>query len=205
MPKTARATGKRRRKTLKSYFKVLRNFQGFNLKDCKYEQEIRDKVFVPKCYGTSWRLRWGNVPAEFCRQCLLRPCLTDEYMREILVTSRSVEGRYGPAEERNKVENVIRAKMESLFGKRYVRGLPTPCCVLQEINAMLPDAMLEEQSDTEDELEFQGTVAEVPTDMEQDVSDKEAESEEEAQVGSETESDEEADFEGGVARLSLGP
>jgi hypothetical protein len=73
-------TTKKKPQTLKKFFPTLKNWQGFDMHLCRYEESIRDYIFLPQNYGQLSRHR---QPHQFCNDCKLKPCITIEHLDEI--------------------------------------------------------------------------------------------------------------------------
>lgn len=56
-----------------------KNFQGFPLAQCRYEEEIGDFVYCPPCYSKK-----KDEGEKLCHECLLRPCIVRGKWNEIM-------------------------------------------------------------------------------------------------------------------------
>jgi hypothetical protein len=57
------------------YQAIRRNFQGFPLSECCYEEEIGDFVYCPPCYNNNKKRKEGGAKERLCHECLLHPCI----------------------------------------------------------------------------------------------------------------------------------
>lgn len=133
-PNTASKVPKRKKKAEKKnkvtkYFKPVINSQGYSLKHCEYVHEYGDYLFKPRGYGErSLALGWGvfGTARVFCHSCLLRPCLTIEHSDQKADTFLDTMTRY--------------------FGKKYMKRLPVPRCIWEEIKkSNESDSLCEEE------------------------------------------------------------
>jgi hypothetical protein len=69
-------TTKKKPQTLKKFFPTIKNSQGFAMHLCRYEETIRDYIFLPKNYG---QLSVHRQPHQFCNDCKLKPCISIEH------------------------------------------------------------------------------------------------------------------------------
>jgi vancomycin resistance protein YoaR len=135
--KTARK--KKKKNPITAYFERLKNSQGFDLKDCRYEPSIGEQVYVPKNYGYAI---WDR---SFCPHCKLKPCITVEYMDTILTKAREehkkreeaeMEGAKGkkvcPIAVMDRIANYTMKLMKKHFGREYVNRTGIPQCVIEE-------------------------------------------------------------------------
>ena len=154
MPKKYRK--KKKEKDLYSYFAVVeknkkpiqKNFQGFPLQCCKYEEEIKEYVFCP--VGMAW-----DPNSELCRECCFRPCIPSQKWDDI--ASCCEEALSGPfdclsEEKKNEKKKNQNSNSESVqemyvealtfvedrvlapvFGRTYVDSNLPPSCVLGHV------------------------------------------------------------------------
>lgn len=130
---------------LEKYFKVTkpkksqveRNFQGFPLSDCIWEEEVGQFVFRPASYYNKISCHnnggdpSGDEEGALCRECLLRPCLVkgrwDDIMSfcedTMIFEDDDSDAMYF------KMMNHADSILVEVFGARHVRNHPTPLCV----------------------------------------------------------------------------
>jgi hypothetical protein len=113
--------------------KVEKNFQGFPMSECVYEEELDKYVFKPAGYPPA-----GENPTKqhaLCHKCLLRPCLVkgkwDDIMgfcEDIMVFENDdSEGMY------SKLTNHAESIMVEIFGAKYAAHTAAPGCVYELI------------------------------------------------------------------------
>ena len=143
---------------MKSYFKPLKNFQGFNKRFCKYRHEIKASVFIPRGdYGSNWKHSRCGSEARFCTHCLLGPCICDEYARDAYRLVAEGKHTSTPLPERRRVlQKMFLNKMKIWFGSRYMSKLPPPLCVTRFVNEHLPLDDYQDPSDSEMEFDTDG-------------------------------------------------
>lgn len=129
-------------KTLQKYFPVVkpkqinpeRNFQGFPLTECVFEEELDQFLFRPPWYGN--KENSDGSPHQLCRHCLLRPCIVFEKWDQIIefceeaVVCGNVDDSEGMY---SKLLNHAQSTVASIFGPRYVRNNPDPNCLLDVV------------------------------------------------------------------------
>jgi hypothetical protein len=154
--------------SVKSYFSSKTNFQGFCLSKCRYKKSIDSKVFCPRNYGSIARANFREM--EFCKHCLLTPCITVEHLYDI--HSKKFELSYGSIIPDDKIADKLERFMVSLlrkyFGSQYIKDFGTPPCVLEEVVSSIPcikeikgykidldnDGICDDNSTSSDEYEF---------------------------------------------------
>ena len=151
MPKNYRK--KKKVKDLYSYFSVVeknpktvqKNFQGFPLGCCRYEEEIKEYVFCPN--GMAY-----DTNSELCRECCFRPCILSQKWDDIGTCCEAALS--GPAFECLSEEQESGNKSNSgsvqemyvealtlvedrvlapIFGRNYVDTNLPPSCVLGHV------------------------------------------------------------------------
>jgi hypothetical protein len=128
--------------TMKKFFPTLKNSQGFDLHLCRYEDSIRDHVFVPKNYGQLSRHR---VPHQFCNDCKLKPCITIEHQHEMLEIQYEEHKAHDQAREAgkkvrqltavNRSERRMAKIMSRHFGRDYANKAGVPNCIIKEAHS----------------------------------------------------------------------
>lgn len=147
----AKKRRKSKQKKLGMFFETETNFQGFKTMYCRYQPELNDKVFVPKEYGE--KAKKYKLDCSFCRYCLLGPCITIEHPVGDVCYYYSVQQRMYNKDIRPRVEATMRDFLTDLFGKKYMRKMPTPRCVVEAIAETAPGG--DDSSDSSaDEEEF---------------------------------------------------
>ena len=117
---------------LKKYFpvtkakkpRVEKNFQGFPMSECQWEESVQQFVYRPPSY-----CREG----ELCPECLLRPCLVkgrwDDIMSfcedTMIFEDDDSDAMYF------KMINHAESILVEVFGARYTRNHPTPPCIFE--------------------------------------------------------------------------
>ena len=137
-----KAVKKKKPLTMKKFFPTLKNSQGFDLHLCRYEDSIRDHVFVPKNYGQLSRHR---VPHQFCNDCKLKPCITIEHQHEMLEIQYEEHKAHDQAREAgkkvrqltavNRSERRMAKIMSRHFGREYVNKAGVPNCIIKEAHS----------------------------------------------------------------------
>ena len=125
-------------RTLFFYYEAKKNFQGFNLKDCRCEEAIKDYVYSPPGYGVLSKSQ--GIPPVHCCSCHLSPCIALEH-REYLIgtaTKASVDHRMRNYEIRFLVEEKMMSVMAGYFNQTYEEGHLTPQCIVQAIQKEVP-------------------------------------------------------------------
>lgn len=128
---------------MKAFFPTAKNFQGFDKHRCRYEESIKDHVFVPKKYGELSQLApWRWEQFGFCPHCKLSPCVTVEHFDEIFEKA-CTEHKKAAREDDNKttrkelaiiskIEKFVMRIMTKHFGRDYIKRTGTPECVIKE-------------------------------------------------------------------------
>ena len=133
---------------------IRRNFQGFPLAECCYEDEIGDFVYCPPCYNNNKKRKEGGAEERLCHECLLRPCIVRgkwnhimDFCEEVMVFENDdSEAMYF------KMMNHAESIMVEVFGARYCRNNPTPACIQGVVsNYFETKAQMEEEEEDPDE------------------------------------------------------
>ena len=154
MPPGEKGKGRHQtQKKIKTYFRAKTNFQGFNLKHCKYNSEIEDHVYVPKTYAAEEKEK--GLMSTFCCSCLLGPCFALVRSNDItrLAYMLSVQHYQSNKEVMRNVEEEMRDEMVELFNKKYMKNMPTPKCIKDTICKAVPNNE-DTDSDVSSEDEF---------------------------------------------------
>jgi hypothetical protein len=101
---------------------IRRNFQGFPLSECCYEEEIGDFVYCPPCYNNNKKRKEGGAEERLCHECLLRPCIVRgkwnhimDFCEEVMVFENDdSEAMYF------KMMNHAESILVEIFGAEYV-------------------------------------------------------------------------------------
>lgn len=146
--------------TMDKYFPVLKpkknpiviNFQGFPIKECRYESEVGLCVYQPPLYTAKER-GGREEEASFCRECMLRPCITVGRKSELSClweecihpdTSDPMHTKWKMLTEAEKV-------VGSVFGESYVNKHSLPLCVKVAVNKCWATQHGEEEDDEEED------------------------------------------------------
>ena len=137
---------------MEKYFPVVKksksdkNFQGFPMEHCVYEDDVGKFVYRPTCYGMENKK--GEEESKFCRECLLRPCFVQSKWKDMRY---QCDGAKVQAEDTEEKVTWIKEMMEQasfvligIFGRRYVEATPLPQCLFCWIDSCIPE---EEESD----------------------------------------------------------
>lgn len=134
--------------------KVEKNFQGFPVAQCRYEEEIDKLVFCPP--GYPGRNNDKEREPQLCQECLLRPCMVKAKWNDIMGFCEDImvfenddsDGMYF------KMINHAESIQVDLFGPRYARNNPLPNCVHQIVGNYLDvkSGMEQEGGDPDGEL-----------------------------------------------------
>ena len=139
---------------------IQKNFQGFSMKRCCYEEDINDFVMIPNNYGTLYKNRMGRQ-AHFCSTCYLRPCISKEFQQQLFSPAYTISDNGASI---NEIEDMIMCKaeelMKSVFGPRYTKQNGIPHCVRWEMSDRFPGCSEDSDgggsgsdSDSEQEME----------------------------------------------------
>ena len=120
-------------RSLKTYFVVPKNFQGFDRSLCYFEKKVGDFVFLPKDYATEY---CQSFPVRFCPKCLLGPCISLIHHRDVcrMAADLSFSNQVSHMKVVRKCETLMRGFMRKVFGREYTTRVGLPCCVHQSIN-----------------------------------------------------------------------
>ena len=123
--------------SLKRYFKVTnglgrveeKNFQGFPLGACVYEEEVGKYVYHPAQYMSSGTNK--ENARELCHDCYLRPCLTRARWEDIVCLCKEVTVSENLDDDALYVKMMDRAKrlLVEIFGCGYEGNHEAPGCV----------------------------------------------------------------------------
>jgi hypothetical protein len=143
--RSRKTTAKKKKKkslTVKNFFPTHKNFQGFDLHLCKYEDSVRDYVFLPKNHG---QLSRHLVPHQFCNDCKLKPCITIEHLVEIAELQFKEHSAHDKARKEgkkvrqltavNRSEKGMMKIMTRLFGREYTNKVGVPNCIIKETHS----------------------------------------------------------------------
>lgn len=122
--------------------KVEKNFQGFPLTECRYEEEVGKMVYCPPRYGVEQEEDEGtkdnkNKEEDLCHHCLLRPCIVKAKWNDIMgfcedtIIFENDDTNTMYFKVLNFVETII---LVDVFGGRFARNNPVPCCVNEMVS-----------------------------------------------------------------------
>lgn len=126
---------------LKRYFivtkpKVEKNFQGFPLRECRYEEEVDKMVYCPPL--RPWKKEESTPEKkkpqpQLCRECLLRPCMVKARWNDIMdfCEDTMVFANNDGDAMYDKVVNYAVSIQVEVFGARYARLNGLPACVYE--------------------------------------------------------------------------
>lgn len=122
--------------------KVEKNFQGFPLSQCQYEEEVDEYVYCPPCYPSSVeeeetfvggrkKKKKKKQERRLCKECFLRPCIVKGKWNDIMGFCEDImvfenddsDGMYF------KMINHVQSILVEVFGSRYARNHGVPACV----------------------------------------------------------------------------
>ena len=114
--------------------KIEKNFQGFPLTQCRYEEEIGKFVYCPPCY------RSGEMMVEekqgLCHDCLLRPCIA-KYKREEIISfceyTMVFENDDCHLNHCSKILEHAESIIVEVFGERFARNNVLPRCIYEVV------------------------------------------------------------------------
>ena len=122
---------------LEKYFAVSKvkkgrsekNFQGFPLDQCRWEEAVNDFVYHPRSYCKET----SQHEAELCRECLLRPCLVKGRWDDIMCFCEDTMVFENDDSDAMYFKMIHHAEsiLVEVFGARYVRNFPTPPCIFE--------------------------------------------------------------------------
>ena len=155
-PKVAiKKSQKKPQAVMEQFFRVVKpkriippkNFQGFPLEECKFEEEIKEHVYCPPCW-TEIRDPEYNL----CTECYLRPCLTVKKWDDIMMfcgdvmvfEDHAVDGMYF------KTLDHVESLMVEIFGSRYARKTGTPLCAMKVVGDYY-DSVMSDRSEKQEE------------------------------------------------------
>lgn len=145
---------------LKRYFpvtkaKVEKNFQGFPVAHCRYEEEVDKLVYCPPC--RPWKREdFGEEQKKderkLCHECLLRPCMVKAKWNELMDFCEDTMV-FANDDSDAMYEKMINYAMNiqlDVFGSRYARSNPLPACVYDVVGNYFSvmDAMEKDQEET---------------------------------------------------------
>lgn len=129
--------------TVKAFFPTMTNSQGFGMHLCRYEQSVRDYVFVPKNYGQ--KARSEGKPMIYCSCCKLTPCITVEHWEDVFRVAydehtKQWEGMQQGKKKKSdlaimkKLERFTVRLMGKYFGREYTKKIGIPECIMKDTN-----------------------------------------------------------------------
>lgn len=140
--------------------KVEKNFQGFPLNECRYEEEIDKCVYCPPGYPGEKQaetfLRGEKLTDQkLCHDCLLRPCIAKGrrndiigFCEEIMVFESDDTSDSMWAKMIEHAETIV----AGVFGSRHVRNHAPPSCVHEMVRSYVAfkSGMEEEEEENPD-------------------------------------------------------
>jgi len=139
---SAKKTVKKPANKLTNYFPTRTNFQGFPLSKCRFDETVGAAVFVPDNYGRNlWREN------KTCSCCYLKPCITLEYLDQIIKKAFTEHKKRKEAIEAGKTgrqtsggfviektKTFVKQLLRKHFGKDHVNRMEVlPGCVIAEV------------------------------------------------------------------------
>ena len=129
---------------LEKYFPVTkaraargeRNFQGFPIEQCRFEEKVGKLVYCPPCYNNLEEEKESSEERELCSDCLLRPCIVEGKGNELFTFCEDIM-IFGQDDSEVMYTKMLKHAddlMGSVFGERYTRNHPaTPECILEVV------------------------------------------------------------------------
>ena len=121
---------------LEKYFAVSKpkkgreekNFQGFPLGQCRWEEAVQDFVYQPPLYCSKEK---NSEEADLCRECLLRPCLVKGRWDDIMCFCEETMVFEDDDSDAMyfKMINHAESIVVEVFGADYAGNHTTPLCV----------------------------------------------------------------------------
>jgi len=155
-------------RTLEKHFRVTKpkrkvvekNFQGFPLSSCRFEEEVGKFVYCPPgyCVGMTVGAEDAGKKAmamELCHECYLKPCIVRGKWHDILGFCEEVMVFETDDSEvmHSKMLNRVDSLLVEIFGARHVRNHEPPSCVLGLLHDCLGTKVeMEEEDDPDYEL-----------------------------------------------------
>ena len=120
------------KKKMRTNWVAKKNFQGFPLSQCCYEEEIGDYIYCPPCYNKK-NNKGHTKEEELCRECLLRPCVVRGKWNDIMEFCENVmifenddcDSMY------SKMLNHAESILVDIFGADYVNSRRAPVCLYE--------------------------------------------------------------------------
>lgn len=126
----------KKRNTLHNYYAHVLNFQGFPKHLCRYEDTIKDHVYVPKKYLEAAK---PSCLDTFCPQCKLTPCFSHFHYKEMCqkVSSIVVENKGTALVATKRCETLMKGHMRRYFGAKYTREVGLPECFYEALHSII--------------------------------------------------------------------
>ena len=137
--------------------KVEKNFQGFPVTMCRYEEEVDKTVFCPPCQP--WRE--PKEGAKLCHECFLRPCMVKAKWNDIMgfCEDTMVFENDDSDVMYEKMINYAESLKVDIFGARFSRNHPLPGCVYELVgNYFAVKAQMEEAEGNPDDDLVAGSI-----------------------------------------------
>ena len=112
--------------------RVEKNFQGYPITECRYEEEVEKHVYRPSKYYKQLATKGKKgEEAPLCTQCFLRPCIVKGRWNEIMNFCEDVMVFENDDSDEMyfKMMNHAESIVLDVFGPRYWRNHPNPTCI----------------------------------------------------------------------------
>ncbi len=112
--------------------RVEKNFQGYPITECRYEEEVEKHVYRPCNYYKQLAAKGKKQEeAPLCTRCFLRPCIVKGRWNEIMEFCEDVMifENDDSDEMYFKMMNHAESIVLDVFGPRYYRNHPSPTCI----------------------------------------------------------------------------
>ena len=132
-----------------------KNFQGFPVSACKYEEEIDKFVYCPTGYGASLGKNNSEPIKKLCHHCFLRPCVVKEKWEDIMDFCEEdiMVFEHDDSEAMYfKMTDHLEGVLLQIFGARYTRNHAPPACVNELLSNYHGTKQEMEEENPDDEL-----------------------------------------------------
>ena len=117
-------------------------------------------VYRPPKYAGKSEWHYHAFGHTFCKECMLRPCMTQEFYPELYELGDHKMKNSTNADIQEAVARKGMTLLEPHLGKRYVKKMTVPKCLLNFAKESWPesDSESEEERDGEEEETFEDAV-----------------------------------------------